>query len=355
MELLLDSEDIIDFIMSFAPPRRRPAPSGWEPMNCVMCHLNGEPTIDRKFKAGIIRTHDSIAYKCFRCGFKTGWKLGYVLPKNMRLLMSEWGADIADINLCVLSTRRLLNDFEINENDDFDKQIKTIKKFDLPSGAKPILEWLDDGCRDVNFINVTKHLIGRAITVQLYRDFYWTPELCGTSMMNKRIIIPLRRSNNIVGYIARLTSGLQKLPKYITKRDNSMLFNENLLYNDHIKNLIVVEGVFDAISVSGVGCLSNSLTVEQIKKLKNSNKNIIIVPDRDEAGRKLVEDAIDNGFSVSFPDWGDDIKDAEESARKNGVLWTIEEIIRKSKKSSNLSLTKYRTWHNKYKKNKEVY
>ena len=67
--------------------------------------------------------------------------------------------------------------------------------------------------------------------------------------------------------------------------------------------------------------------------LKQLNKDIIIVPDRDNAGSKLVEQAINLGFSVSMPDWDQDINDIGDAVDKYGRLYTLYSIVNVAEES----------------------
>ena len=56
-------------------------------------------------------------------------------------------------------------------------------------------------------------------------------------------------------------------------------------------------------------------------------KQIIVVPDRDEAGSKLIDQAIELGWSVSLPEWTDDINDIGDAVAKYGRLYTLYSIV----------------------------
>jgi hypothetical protein len=63
-------------------------------------------------------------------------------------------------------------------------------------------------------------------------------------------------------------------------------------------------------------------------------------------GKKLVDQALELGWSVSFPDWDPGIKDANDALCKYGRLYTLYSII-KNKESNKLKIQlKARTWFN---------
>ena len=54
---------------------------------------------------------------------------------------------------------------------------------------------------------------------------------------------------------------------------------------------------------------------------------MIIVPDTDRAGRKLVERAVELGWTVSFPVWQETCKDINEAVVKYGKLFVLKSIL----------------------------
>ncbi len=68
---------------------------------------------------------------------------------------------------------------------------------------------------------------------------------------------------------------------------------------------IVCEGPLDAIHIDGIALLGSEIKDQQVMLINRLNKDVIVVPDRDEAGAKLIEEAIDLGWGVSMPDWGE--------------------------------------------------
>jgi hypothetical protein len=58
------------------------------------------------------------------------------------------------------------------------------------------------------------------------------------------------------------------------------------------------------------------------------------VPDRDKAGSKLVEQAIDLGWSVAMPQWSQDINDISDAVSKYGRLYTLYSIVNTAEEST---------------------
>ena len=89
---------------------------------------------------------------------------------------------------------------------------------------------------------------------------------------------------------------------------------------------ILCEGPIDAIHVDGCALLGSEISEQQSLLLNRLQKDIIIVPDRDKAGKKLVEQAIELGYQVSMPEWSQDITDIGEAVSKYGRLYTLHSI-----------------------------
>ena len=72
--------------------------------------------------------------------------------------------------------------------------------------------------------------------------------------------------------------------------------------------------------------LGSELKDQQAMLINRLSKDVIVVPDRDKAGEKLVEDAIQQGWSVALPDWADGINDIGEAVAEYGRLYTLHNI-----------------------------
>ena len=89
---------------------------------------------------------------------------------------------------------------------------------------------------------------------------------------------------------------------------------------------IVCEGQLDAIHVEGCALGGSEISDQQAMLLNRLQKQIIVVPDRDKAGSKLVERAIELGYSVSMPEWAPDVNDIGDAVDKYGRLYTLHSI-----------------------------
>lgn len=304
-------------LLDCLPPRRKSTPSGWISFNAPCCHHRGESR-DRRQRGGLlINTSDySFQYHCFNCNFKAGWRPGQLLTKNTRQLFSWLGLvdnEIARLNLYALKIRD-------SEHKQQDIVIKQIKEKPLPDMAKPIETWLENDNYQDQLIPIINYITEVRGMNWLWYTWYWSPQ----PGYQDRVIIPFYLDNVIVGYTARKI--YPGKPKYITDSQPGYVFNLDKQLDDR-QFILLVEGQFDAISVNGCAIMTNEPSKEQIARLKILNKEIIVIPDKDPAGAKLIKAAIDNDWSVSLPPWEEHCKDVADAVKLYGRLYTMITIL----------------------------
>jgi DNA primase len=74
--------------------------------------------------------------------------------------------------------------------------------------------------------------------------------------------------------------------------------------------------------------MTNEPNEAQVNRIKQLQRKVIVVPDRDKPGAKLIKAALDNDWNVSLPEWGDDVKDCAEAVRKYGRIYTLATIVK---------------------------
>ena len=97
--------------------------------------------------------------------------------------------------------------------------------------------------------------------------------------------------------------------------------------NTKIPSLIVVEGPFDAMAVDGVSIQGSEISDTQAELIDRLQREVVVVPDTDSAGRKLVDRAIELGWTVSYPVWQETCKDLNEAVVKYGKLFVLKSIL----------------------------
>jgi hypothetical protein len=303
--------DIVDAIYSYLPAKRKQTPSGWTKFNAVCCQHNGN-TPDTRARAGIIRNAEGCSYHCFNCGYKASYIAGRHLTRKMRNLLSWFGAPDDVITKLSLEALRIEQDSKILE-------AITIPSFENKSLPKDSVK-LDSTVEITEYTARALEYIynERCLSVDDY-DFYWSPEY------SDRVIVPFIYQGRIVGYTARkLVDGK---PKYISDQTPGYVFNIDNQERSDREIVIVTEGPFDAISIDGVAILGADIMDKQALIISRLGKKVVVLPDRDADGARTVAQALDLGWSVSFPNWSQDIKDANAAVVKYGKLWTLRSII----------------------------
>jgi len=317
---------IADTLRNFLPGKRKTTPSGWISFNAVCCD-------DKRQRGGfIVNDGDAVSYHCFNCGFKASWQPGRNISAKMNKLMRD--LNIPDD---VISQLRL-EALRLNQSDSVQIRqiIPTFDERALPMDAKSLEEWSTwielQGWEntDQELINAFCYLRNnRGLDPYAY-PYYWTNKVG----FKNRVIIPFYKDGKIVGYTARATNDAK--PKFISEQQPGYVFNlDRQTYNKEF--VIVCEGPFDAISIDGCAILGAEIKDSQNWLLKQLNKEIILVPDRDHEGPRTVEQAIEYGWSVSMPEWSDGIKDVNDAVKAYGRLATLY-LILQAKESNSLKI-----------------
>lgn len=304
-------------ILSIIPGKKKHTSSGWTSFNAICCTHFGHKA-DRRSRGGIRFDGNNWTYHCFNCGFKCNFTLGRTITVKTRQLLKWCGIDDLEIqrwNLESLQHKDLL---------DFTKPKQKVKiKFNehkLPDGE------LVDENNPAHKVFVD-YLRSRKIDTSEY-PFLITPE--GEGRMNNRVIVPYTYKNKIVGHTSRFLDN--KKPKYINEQQSGYVFNIDMQKPDWAV-CIVTEGIFDALSIDGVAVMHDDISNEQAQLLSTLNRQIIVVPDRDSTGLKLIDRALELGYQVSLPNWGPGIKDTNDAVVKYGKLPTLLSILQSATNS----------------------
>jgi len=321
-----------DVLLQLIPGSSKVTPSGWRSFNAPCCHRNGQ-SADTRMRGGIIEAGDSISYHCFNCGYKTGWQTGRPLSHKLRKLMQWLGASDDAVNKLALDVLRL------NEGIEIQQRVVGLPTFDtvvLPEDARLIT---DDPCDENRFLTEVKdYMASRKLWVDQGYDYYWSPSLA----YRDRFIIPFLYQGRTVGWISRTVQPNSKY-KYLLEKPAGFVFNLDQQTPNKVF-CIAVEGALDAIHIDGVGLLTNEISDQQSMLLNQLNREIIVVPDRDEAGRRLIERSIELGYSVSMPDWKLGIKDVSDAVLEYGQLYTLYSIINAAESSPLKIRLKEKRW-----------
>jgi len=304
---------VSDVLLSHLPAKRKTTPSGWISYNAPCCHHNGT-TPDKRQRGGLIANPDGgVSVHCFNCGFKTSWQPGRNLTHKMRKYLQWLGVPDSDISQVALQVLR--------ENEGVESQnpkfvLPQFHQTPLPANAVNLAEC---EIKSKYQIEVLEYMASRNLYFEDL-DFYWSSDIA----YRDRLIIPFKYQEKIVGWTARKVRDGQ--PKYLSEQQPGFVFGIDAQTEDK-KFGIVCEGPVDAIQIQGMALLGSEIKDQQAYIINSLNKDIVVVPDRDAAGAKLVEQAIDYEWSVSMPEWHKDVNDISDAVSKYGRLYTLYSIV----------------------------
>lgn len=307
-------------IFGYLPAKRKQTPSGWISFNCPCCN-------EKRSRGGIKTNDQGWSYHCFNCGYTASFVLGRTLGYKATTLLERFGVPEQEINALNLESLRhrsihgilddrarvtnTISDIKFEELDDFPPASELITP-DLP------LYWnyLRDRCVPQDFPAMT------------------TIRTDGVNWVRPHVTIPFTYDGKIVGWCARFLDN--KAPKYINHTQPGYVFGTEL-QNDSWQYVIVVEGIFDALCIDGLSVMHNTVSDAQARLIRNLGKEIVVVPDQDQAGLELIDRALELGWSVSIPDWPANIKDVNDAVVKFGKLATLLTIMQ-AKETSRIKI-----------------
>lgn len=311
----------------YLPHNRRQTSKGWIIFNSPCCSHRGHKP-DTRSRGNVLFSEDgSIIFNCYNCGFKTRYKGSNIGQKFQQLLgyLNVPREKIQEAKLQLLSMK-INGDFP----DEVEMPIFYSEEFsevDLPEHALPIDSLMDD-VTDPNFVHCVNYLKNRGPAIFNNWDYHWS--MSSKWDLNKRVIIPFRHRGKVVGWTARYAGVSPKdVPRYYNSDvPKGYLFNADILTNHKRKFIIIVEGPFDAIAIDGVSALGSEMNKSQIMWLNSIDKEKIVLPDRQRKNQDLIDVALANNWSVSFPEWEENIKDAADAQLRYGQLYTLASIIK---------------------------
>lgn len=291
-------------------PRLKRSPGGWYTFNAVCCHHNAE-SMDKKGRGGVITDGEAVTYHCFNCGYKTGWRPGRHISYKFRKLLDWMGVAENERQRMVVEALRIKETVVIEEEEAEPEFTIEFKDRVLPQDCVPLSEAPQE---------LQDYALSRSMPIDQLR---WSDTKPGR--MYRRIIIPCSWQGRVIGSTARAVDEKTK-PKYFNNYDSNYVYGIDRQVIGG-KFSVVCEGVIDALTIGGVATLTNRCNDTQAQIIDTLGREIVLVPDRDKAGQKLIDDALEHGWSVSFPEWEADVKDINAAVIRYGKLFTLKSII----------------------------
>ena len=330
---------IQDAVKLLLPAKRKTnSVSGWISFNAVCCHHRGESSDTRGRGGMIFNPNGSVSYSCFNCNHTANYTPGRHLNYKFRKLLSWLGADENTIKRLVIDAIRIKELVEPDTVEEVREEV-VFRPRPLPEQAQTLQALhtfyeLSNNNTTVprEFHDAVMYSGHRKIDLIKY-NCYWTPEQAYN--LHKRLIVPFTWKNEVIGYTARAVYDDVK-PKYHSQYEPNYVFNVDRQKADS-RFVIVVEGPFDAMAIDGVAVLSNECSEIQADIIDSLGREVIVVPDADRAGTKLIDAAIEYGWSVSYPVWQETHKDVNSAVMAYGRLFVLKSIL-EAKQTSRLKI-----------------
>jgi len=304
-------------VVSFLPGKRKQTASGWISFNAPCC-IHRNDTQDKRQRGGIKPSSDgSWSYHCFNCGYTASFVLGRNLTFKARKLL-EWmnvpTEEIERINLESLKHKSI--EGLLGDRQEVIQRLQSIEfeDRDLPAETQELNEFAKE------------YLQKRCVPLD-YPFLYKT-------MPRRGVVIPFTHNNQVVGHTTRFLD--DRTPRYIQDIQPGYVFGTDL-QKSNWQTAIVVEGVFDALSINGLAVLHAEINDAQVRLIRSLGRDVIVVPDQDEAGIKLVDRAVELGWAVSMPEWPDGVKDVNDAVIRWGRLATLLTIMQ-AKETSKIKI-----------------
>lgn len=305
-----------DIIRQYVKIPARANGQGFYSVLCKVCHDHGR----KGLRAGFKFDGNAVGYNCFNCGHTAVYDPAedQYMPNKMKTVLSafgipevEWRKVLLNQPESVISSRKQL-----------------LESIEPPT--IPMLSIATKLANDDNEISqyAIEYLHGRGIDWTTY-PFYIVNTLTDHPDAKRwygRLIIPVYKDNRLVFYQGRdLSDTLPK--KYLSpnvSREN-IIYGYDKLKSDESTPLYITEGWFDAQVIDGISVFHHKLTPNQIRWINQSPREKVVIPDRYGDGHLLAQQAIRQGWCVSYPDIGS-CNDVSAAVQKYGLLYTLRSI-----------------------------
>ncbi len=309
--------DVIDAFLNVLPPYKKTS-GGWFSFDCPSCG-------DRRGRGGFLVTPtNGFRYHCFNagCDFQeqpTGWEPDRGLGGRPRKLFRELGGDIKVLPIDLIMRRA--DEYSKSGSLTVAHEQQPVWKFpkeELPHHARLITDFIEDE----DYLAVFEYAHDRLGSIIYEYPIMWTPK------HRRSVLVPYYNFGEIVGWMTR---GIDN-KTFFQKTGHDYIFNQDELVGEGRAG-IVVEGIFDALSVMGFAIRKSSPTPQQTILLNSCGRDIIVLPDFAEDGIGMIRAAEENNWFVSTPNWDFNIKDATQAVQHYGRLYTIRSVMRAKHKN----------------------
>jgi len=300
-------------ILTIIPGQVKTTKSGWHSFNAVCCHNRGH-RVDTRFRGGLKIDGNNWLYHCFNCQYTCSFEYGRFIDDKTSEMLKWCGMEQSDINRWSFDSRSHRHILDLIPKAVVEDEI-TFPPISLPNNS----EFIDKA--NPKHARYIEYLESRKIDPLKY-PFCVTPYEKGRN--NNRIIVPYTYKNEIVGHTSRFMDN--RLPKYLNDQSPGYVFGYDLQHPEW-QVCILMEGIFDALSIDGCATMHETISPSQAKLLATLKRKIIVVPDYDKSGLSMISKAQEYGYSISLPNWGEGVKDVNDAVVRYGKLPTVLAIL----------------------------
>ena len=257
------------------------------------------------------------SYHCFNCSYTASFMLGRTVSFKARRLLGWMGVPENEIEMLNLESLRhrsihgiledrqktfnILSDIKFEEFDDFPPWSEVV------TPEHPYY-W--------NYIRERRVPEDFPIMTSIKND--------GIHWVRPFVLVPFTYDNRVVGWTARFLDNKQ--PKYINHSQPGYVFGTDLQHANW-QHVLVMEGIFDALSIGGLAVMHNTISDSQARLIRSLGREVTVVPDQDTAGVELIDRAVELGWAVSIPEWPEGCKDVNDAVVKLGQLGALLTIM----------------------------
>jgi hypothetical protein len=308
---------------------RSPSASGWHTVKCKLCN-------DYKARGGFMFENGTTMYHCFNCGHTAGHAItAKNFSKGMYVVLTAFDVDISAAKKSLFAS---FGNHEETEEEVVHRELyrqppplELPTEFEFINAANPdhadAIKYVTD-----RFVDYAKYGLMVSTTTNPKKKWY------------KRIIVPVyNRSNQVIFYQGRTYDNHPERWASPADPKANVLFGYHNLDDYNKDYVIICEGPFDMMSIDGIAILGSEFSPFHTRVLNTSSKKKIVVPQRDKRGYALALQALDNGYSLSFPDIGG-AQDINDAIVKYGRLYTEQQIVTKTTSSKYEAQLKLGMW-----------
>jgi hypothetical protein len=292
-------------VVTYLPAKRKQTSSGWISFNAPCCG-------DKRQRGGLKANEQGWSFHCFNCGTTASFILGRTLGFKARRFLSLLGVPEIEIEHANLESMRHRNIHGLIEDRQKTFNVLSDIKFEEFDDFPPYSEVLTEEGSYRDYLRNRRVPEDYPVMIQRQND--------GVHWVRPNVVIPFTYENKVVGWTARMLDN--KIPKFINHTQPGYVFGTDLQKSEW-EHVLVMEGIFCALSISGLAVMHNTISDAQARLIRSLGKQITVVPDQDKAGLELIDRAVELGWAVSIPDWGSHNKDVNDSVVEHGKLATL--------------------------------